>query len=73
MDELDFNLYVLAELKYKKIHNNEKNIFPIDWYSSKNYKLKVEIIAEAIKNNIKINETSLYQNKFLEQVELDTE
>ena len=73
MDELDLNLYTLAELKYKKIHNNENNIFPIDWYSNKNYKLKVEIIAEAIKNNIKINETSLYQNKFSEQVKLDNE
>ena len=70
MDELDLNLYVIAEIRYKKEHlgEDEKNIFPADWYSSKNYKLKTEIIAEAIKNKVMIEETNLYQNKFVEGV-----
>lgn len=68
MDELDLNLYIIAELKYKEEHINEKDedIFPVDWYSSKNYKLKTEIILEAIKNKIIIEDTNLYQTKFIE-------
>ena len=68
MDELDLNLYVMAELNYKKLHDSDDNIFPMDWYSNKNYKLKTEIIAEAIKKNIKIEDTELYNTKFIEGV-----
>lgn len=69
MDYLDLNLYAIAELRYKEEHNNDENIFPIGWYSSKNYKLKTEIIAEAIKKNITIENTELYQTKFIERTE----
>ena len=68
MDEMDLKLYVIAELNYKKRHNNQKNIFPNNWYSNKNYKLKTEIIAEAIKKNIKIEETDLYINNMIEGI-----
>ena len=73
MEKEDYNLYIIAELTYKKRHPNEEKLFPTDWYSSTNYKLKTEIIAEAIKNNIPIEETSLYQNKFIEKVILKKE
>lgn len=66
MDQMDLNLYVLAELKYKKLHNDSEDIFPNDWYSSKNYKLKTEIIAEAIKNGILVENTELYQKNMVE-------
>ena len=68
MSEQDLNLDVIAELRYKKEHlsENDESIFPVDWYSSKNYKLKTEIIAEAIKNKTTIENTNLYQNKFIE-------
>ena len=68
MKEEDYNLYIIAELTYKQKYLNEKDIFPTDWYSSKNYKLKVEIIAEALKKNLKIEETELYQTKFIEGI-----
>ncbi len=71
MEKDDQDLYIIAEITYKKKHINENNIFPIGWYKSKNYKLKTEIIAEAIKNNIKIEETNLYQNYFIEKVDLN--
>ena len=71
MDELDFNLYVIAELRYKELHQGEDNIFPIDWYSSKNYKLKNKIIAEAIEKNIEIKKTELYQTKFMENANIE--
>lgn len=64
----DFNLYVVAELTYKKKYGNKNDLFPIDWYSSKNYKLKTEIIAEAIKKDIKIEDTNLYQTQFIEGI-----
>ena len=70
MDEQDLNLYIIAELRYKKEHLNEnkESIFPVDWYSSRNYKLKTEIIAEAIKNKTIIENTNLYHDKFIEGV-----
>lgn len=63
MDEMDYRLYVLAEINYKKAHPEikEDDLFPIDWYNSNNYKLKNEIIAEAIKEKKLIEETSKYQ------------
>lgn len=68
MTQDDFNLYLIAELTYTKKYENRNNLFPTDWYSSKNYKLKAEIIAEAIKKNIKIEDTNLYQTKFIEGI-----
>lgn len=68
MDDMDLNLYTIAELNYKKIHNNQEDIFPSNWYSTRNYKLKTEIIAEAIKKNIMIEETELYQNNMVEGI-----
>lgn len=68
MEKDDYNLYVIAELTYKQKNQNKKDIFPIDWYSSKNYALKVKIIAEALKKDIKIEETDLYQNEFIERI-----
>jgi len=70
MDEdLDYKLYVIAELRYKEVHENDLNkadgLFPEGWYLSKNYKLKTEIIAEAIRNNTTITKTPKYQ-EFIE-------
>ena len=55
-------------LHIKKKYGNKNDLFPIDWYSSKNYKLKTEIIAEAIKKDIKIEDTNLYQTQFIEGI-----
>ena len=46
-DDLDYNLYVLAEIAYQKEHEDlDKNeLFPADWYSISNYQVKTEIIA----------------------------
>lgn len=68
MDDMDLNLYVLAELHYMKEHEGEEGIFPADWYSTRNYKLKTEIIAEAVKKKIKVKDTDLYRTKMLEGV-----
>ena len=63
-DKYDYELYVLAEANYVKKHYNDKNIFPTDWYSTKDYKYKTEVIAEALRKNILIEEKELYQNRF---------
>ena len=64
-DDLDYNLYVLAEIAYKKEHEDLSNeeLFPFDWYSITNYKSKIEIIGEALKENILIKETKLYKGR----------
>ncbi len=61
---MDYKLYVLAELNYKKEHPElkEDNLFPLDWYSNNNYKLKTEIIAEAINNKKLIEDVQKYQD-----------
>ena len=65
-EEKIFNLYTLAEISYQKtlqnkVHNID-DLYPLGWYENQNYKEKIEIIAEAIKNNILIKDTSKYQN-----------
>ena len=63
MDELEYKLYVLAELNYKKEHpdKKEEDLYPFDWFSINNYRLKNEIIAEALKNGKLIKDTQKYQ------------
>ena len=60
-----FELYTLAELAYnkhfEKIVEDKENLYPLGWYERNNYKLKIEIITEAIKNNILIEDTQKYQ------------
>ena len=62
-DQMDYDLYVLAEIAYTKDHNEieQDDLFPINWYASKNYRLKVEIIGEALERNIMIEETELFK------------
>ena len=63
LDDLDYQLYVLAELSYKKEHPEipEEELFPEDWYSTSNYKLKSEIIAKAIKSKVLIQDVEEYK------------
>lgn len=60
-----FQLYTLAELAYQKHFekniDNKEHLFPENWYENKNYKLKIEIITEAIKENKLIEYTQKYQ------------
>lgn len=65
MDDLDYKLYVIAELSYKKLHPGmkEKDLYPFDWYNINDYKLKNKIIAQAIKENKLIKDTSSYQQR----------
>ena len=59
-------LYNLAVLRYKEINSkfDDKELFPSDFYLSKDYHLKVEIIAEAIQKNILVEDTNGYKNNF---------
>lgn len=67
-DRMEYDLYVLAEINYKDLFKLQENIFPSDWYNSKDYKLKTEIIAQAIDNNILIVDTPLYKEKFVNKI-----
>lgn len=66
-DQKDYDLYVLSEIAYKNKHSleDDETIFPSNWYSSKNYKLKIEIIAEAIEKSILIEETDAYKHALI--------
>lgn len=61
-----FRLYTLAEMVYenrfKNIVQDKDDLYPKGWYATKNYKEKTEIIAEAIKTNNLIINTSRYQD-----------
>lgn len=61
----DYKLYVLAEITYIKENNNipEEELFPADWYSINNYKIKVEILAEALNNKCLVINTQKYQDR----------
>lgn len=63
MDDLDYKLYLLADLKYKKEHNDleDTELYPDDWFSSSNYKIKNEIIGEALKRKVLVKDTSIYK------------
>ena len=61
MNDKLFELYTLAELKYKRHFDNVNDniLFPSGWYG-KNYQKKIEIICEAIKTNTLIVNTKSY-------------
>lgn len=68
-EEKLYELYTLAELAYNKHFENrvenKEYLYPEGWYERKNYRLKIEIITEAIKNNVLIE----YTPRYLETIE----
>ena len=62
MNDKLFELYTLAELKYKRHFDNVNDniLFPSGWYCNKNYQKKIEIICEAIETNTLIVNTKSY-------------
>ena len=62
----DKELYTIAILRYKEEQPDLKleNMFSIDWNLSKNYKLKNIIIARAIQEHKKVEETEIYKKYF---------
>jgi len=68
MDTKIFELYTLAELSYQKHFKDiyaKENLYPIDWYENKDYKEKINIIGEAIKENQLIKDTTSYKKLVL--------
>lgn len=63
----DKDLYVIAVMRYKEANPNQKeeNLFPMDWDMNNNYRLKIEIISEAISNQVLIKDTEIYKNQFI--------
>lgn len=67
-----FELYILAIMQYEKRFKDRvddiDDIYPEGWDGIKDYKAKIEIIADAIKGNSLIVDTPSYLN-VLEGVE----
>ena len=63
-DELDYQLYVMAEISYTKMCEaqgiEEDEMYPPDWYGMRDYHAKVEMLAEAIQKEEPVGETTLY-------------
>ena len=59
---MDYNLCVLSELNYKKAHPElkEDEVFPLDWYASNDYILKIKLIDEALSKNVLVDELPGY-------------
>ena len=61
MNKEHFKLYVIAEMNYiNKFTNYYEELFPDDWFTIKDYKLKIKILLNCIKNNILIKDSELY-------------
>ena len=68
MDNELEDYYILTEESYvkkwkekNKLNFDEKQLFPYNWYKIEDYKLKLEILAEALKKDILIEETNKYK------------
>lgn len=65
IQEKIFNIYTLMELSYQKHftgqYKNIDELYPLGWYQNKNYKIKIDIISEAILTNKLIVNTEKYQ------------
>ena len=63
MSNLEYNIYVLAELAYKDEHLDikEDELYPGKWYEYTDYREKTEIIADAIKRKKLIKDTDMYR------------
>lgn len=66
MDDKLFKLYTLAIMNYEKKFKNTVNdieeLYPSNWNKNSDYKKKIEIISESIKENKLIKDTSSYQD-----------
>lgn len=70
MNDKLFRLYTLAIMNYEKKFqskvNNIEELYPKKWNSYKDYKEKINIIGEAIKNNVLIKDTKSYQDYIID-------
>ena len=71
--DMEYNLYILGETKYKSLHENddidESILFPSEWNISSNYALKNAILEEAIMNKKLIVETTKFQELLKDEIE----
>ena len=67
-EELDYFLYLQAELTYQHKHEDmdPDDLYPFGWYSTNNYRMKIEIIAEALKKEVFVWDTDLYHKAQME-------
>ena len=57
----------ILEVKYNKkfkdkIKNDKKELYPSQWFSIKNNKFKMDVLNEAVENNVLIKDTKLFVN-----------
>lgn len=52
--------YIIMQSKYRKMHNNKKNIFPDEWYNIKEYEIKKNILKDCLDKNCLIIDSHNY-------------
>lgn len=68
MEREHFKLYVIAEMNYieKNKSVSREDLFPFGWYNIPDYKFKTKVIAEALKNEMLIKDTNLYNERIVQ-------
>ncbi len=59
---MEYDLCILSEINYKKAHPElkEEELFPVDWYASNDYVLKIKLLNEAISKNVLVDQLPNY-------------
>lgn len=60
-------IYILAEMSYIKQNPTltKLELFPLGWYSIKDYFFKTRVLAEAINNKVLIKDTELFNENVI--------
>lgn len=53
---LDLNIYTVLITKYEKLH-----VLPKDWNKIEDFKIKIELLSQALNKEIKVEELNLYK------------
>ena len=63
-------IYTIATMRYQEENPgvSMEELYPVGWHTNDNYKLKVNIIAEALKKHVLVIDTELYNQSFVEGV-----
>lgn len=63
MEEEDIKREIELENKYNAIYNQDGNLFafPREWYSIKDYRIKGDLLEEALEKNVPVGELETFR------------
>lgn len=55
-------LEVTYDKKFKElVKENNRELYPVEWFGNTNYRFKINVISEALKKNCLIKDTELFK------------